>query len=114
MLESFNKICVIGRFSDLSRLLTNVPSRRRSCDSEIIQPLKDLQQRLCSGFSPDSLDSDCVAKLDIFFHSPNNYTKKMIDSNECGEFREGRESREIKEGRALREFKENREFKEHH
>lgn len=80
----------------------------------------DLQQRLCSGFSPDSLDTDCVAKLDIFFHSPNNYTKKMIDSNEGGEFREGREFkvgrefREIKEGRALREFKENREFKEYH
>ena len=71
----------------------------------------DLQQRLCSGFSPDSLDSDCVAKLDIFFHSPNNYTKKMIDSNEGREFREdrefkvGREFIEFKEGRALREFK---------
>ena len=54
----------------------------------------DLQQRLCSGFYPDSLDTDYVAKLDIFFHSPNNYTKKMIDSNAGGEFREGREFKE--------------------
>ena len=81
------KLCCLGRSSDLS-LFECLPIRLRTvARRKYSKILKDLQQRVCSGFAPDSLFNhvfrrktmnQCVAKIERIFRMAKEWYGLII------------------------------------